>query len=43
MWPQTIIEIQIAADGSSRDADAVVGVKVNLLLFDRFPDTFDKY
>ena len=28
MWPQTIIEIQIAADGSPRDADAVVGFEI---------------
>ena len=28
MRPQAIVEIQIAGDGSSRDADAVVGMKV---------------
>ena len=42
MWPQAIVEIQIAADGSSRDAYAVVGVKVDLLVFDRFPDALDE-
>ena len=42
MWPQAIVEIQIAADGSPRDADAVVGVKIHLLVFDRFPDALDE-
>ena len=42
MGPQAIIEIQISAEGSPRDADAVVGMQINLLVFDRFPNALDE-
>src|ERR1700678_4103541 len=42
MGPQAIVEIQISAEGSLRDADAVVGMQINLLVFDRFPNALDE-
>ncbi len=37
-----IIEVQIPAKRCPRIGDAIVGVQVNLFVFDRFPFSFDE-
>jgi hypothetical protein len=39
----SIVEVQITADRGARLGDAVVGLQICLLVFDRFPQPLDKY
>jgi hypothetical protein len=42
MRAQSIVEIQISTERGARDANAAVGVQVDLFVFDRFPDALDE-
>ena len=40
--PDGVVELQVAGDGSSGLLDRGVGVKVDLIVLDGLPDTFDE-
>ena len=42
MFYCAVVKIQIPANRDARHADAIVGVQVNLFVFDRFPDALDE-
>ena len=42
VWASPIVEVQISADRGARLADAVVGVQIDVFVFDRFPDALDE-
>lgn len=38
VWPDGVVKLQVAADGRSGLADRSVGVQIDLLVLNRFPD-----
>ena len=42
MWPGCVIELDVSADPVSCLCDRGVGVQIDLLVFDGFPDAFDE-
>ena len=43
MRPTLIVELEVAADRGASFADAVVGVQIDLLVFDAAPQPFDEH
>src|SRR6202042_2695300 len=43
MWTSAIIEVEVAADRSTRLANAVVGSQIDLLVLDAPPQAFDEH
>jgi hypothetical protein len=43
MWSAAVVEVQIAADGGTGLADVVVGLQINLLVFDAAPQPLDEH
>ena len=42
MWPARVVELDVAADAGFGLTDRLVGVEVDLLVFDRSPEPFDE-
>jgi hypothetical protein len=42
MRPSAVVEVEVAAERSPRLGDAVVGLEVNVLVFDGTPEPLDK-
>ena len=43
MWPSAIVELEVAPDRSASLRDAVVGVQIDLLVFDAAPQSLDEH
>ena len=43
MWSTVIVKVEIAADRSTRFADAVVGPQINFFVFDAAPQALDEH
>src|SRR6266542_2886660 len=43
MGPPLVVEVDVAAERSSRLADAVVGLQIHLLVFDAAPEALEEH
>ena len=43
VWADGVVEVDVAPDGCSGLADRLVGVQVDLFIFDRLPNSLDEY
>lgn len=42
MWPPAVVEVQIPSDGGAGVRHVGVGLQVDLLVFDAFPDALEE-